>query len=86
MLLAISTPRGDSVAVQAEPLFQKSANPTPNRQKFCNGLLAELRAFFVPSVVSKHSFNLVFLAGAFTDYSLVAQERVTLDQRLVTPK
>lgn len=68
------------------PNWLVPANPTPNQQEFGNDLLAEHGVFFVPSVVSKHSWNLVFLAGAFADYSLVSQERFALDPRLVTTK
>ncbi|RVU34273.1 RES domain-containing protein [Hwanghaeella grinnelliae] len=65
------------------PNWLVPANPTPNQQQFGNDLLAKHGAFYVQSVVSKHSWNLVFLAGEFGEYSLVSQEKFALDPRFV---
>jgi RES domain-containing protein len=57
--------------------------PSAAQQQFGFDLLNRHGAFVVPSVVSHHSWNLVFSPQAFNArYELVNQERFALDTRL----
>jgi RES domain-containing protein len=57
--------------------------PLPAQQQFGLSLLNHYSAFVVPSVVSRHSWNLVFLPQAFkASYALIEQEPFALDARL----
>lgn len=55
--------------------------PTPAQQRYGNRLLSEAAAILLPSVVSKHSWNLIFRAGQAAKAE-VRQERFILDPRL----
>ncbi len=57
--------------------------PSAGQQEFGDALLAAHGVMAVPSVVSRHSWNLVFVAGAASPrYTLHGQERFALDPRL----
>ncbi len=64
------------------PYWLVPSHPTPGQQEFGNELLDRYGAFLAPSVVCKHSWNFVFLAGKFDAYTLSSQERFALDPRL----
>ena len=65
------------------PNWLRPGRPSANQQKFGDALLALHRMFVIPSAVSSHSWNIVFLAGLpGAQYSLRAQERFALDTRL----
>lgn len=67
------------------PNWLRPGRPSANQQGFGDGLLAEFAMFVIPSAVSPHSWNLVFLAGAATGaYAPRAQERFALDTRLAS--
>lgn len=60
--------------------------PSAGQQAFGDGLLSRHRFLVIPSVVSRHSWNLVFLAGAAgPGYALRDQEPFALDTRLNPP-
>lgn len=57
------------------------------QQAFGDGLLARHRFVLIPSVVSNHSWNLVFLsARAGGTYGIRSQEPFALDPRLHAPR
>ena len=60
--------------------------PAPHsggQRRFGDDLIKAHDFVVLPSVVSRHSWNLIFLGGsADKDYSLVSQERFALDTRL----
>lgn len=57
--------------------------PSAGQQKFGDGLLASHAFVAIPSGVSTHSWNLVFVAtGASGLYHVIEQEAFTLDPRL----
>ncbi|MDN3566601.1 RES family NAD+ phosphorylase [Paeniroseomonas aquatica] len=58
--------------------------PSAGQQAFGDELLARHGCALVPSVISSHSWNLVFLAAAGR-HALRAQERFALDPRLHPP-
>jgi RES domain-containing protein len=65
------------------PNWLHPCSPNKNQQEFGDRLLADHRFVLIPSVVSKHSWNLIFdAAKPFTDYENVVQERFALDPRL----
>lgn len=60
--------------------------PSAGQQAFGSRLLAEHGAFLAPSVVSRHSWNLIFEAeAAGWLFQEVEQERFSLDPRLSPP-
>ena len=60
--------------------------PGAGQQAFGDDLLANHPFVAIPSVVSGHSWNLIFTATRATGlYSLIDQERFALDTRLNPP-
>ena len=65
------------------PNWLRPGVPSAGQQAFGDALLAEHKFVLVPSVVSTHSWNLVFVGAlASGAYSLRSQEEVALDPRL----
>jgi len=68
------------------PNWLRPGIPGAGQQAFGNALLAQHKFILIPSVVSTHSWNLIFIgttaAGAYT---LKLQERFALDTRLHPP-
>ena len=62
----------------------RPGNPSAGQQQFGDALLARHRMIVVPSVVSTHSWNLIFVAG-HGGYGLHLQEPFALDPRLHPP-
>lgn len=57
--------------------------PSAGQQEFGSKLLAEHTFLAIPSAVSRHSWNLVFVASrAAESYQVTLQERFALDPRL----
>jgi RES domain-containing protein len=69
-----------------DPHWLNPGMPSAGQQAFGDGLLARHRLVVIPSVVSAHSWNLVFVseraAGA---YFVRSQEPFALDTRLHPP-
>jgi RES domain-containing protein len=60
--------------------------PSAGQRAFGDAMLAAHKFILLPSAVSRHSWNLVFVATvAAGDYSLRSQETFTLDPRLHPP-
>lgn len=60
--------------------------PSAGQQAFGDALLARHRFVLLPSVISSHSWNLMFVgAGALGTYLTRSQERFALDTRLHPP-
>jgi len=67
------------------PNWLRPGRPSANQQRFGDALLVKHGAIVIPSAVSSHSWNLIFLAGTpGTRYSFRAQERFALDTRLAS--
>jgi RES domain-containing protein len=61
--------------------------PSAGQRTFGDALLAAHRFVLLPSVSSRHSWNLMFVAAAATGgYSLRSQEAFSLDPRLHPPQ
>lgn len=91
VLTAVTISEPDSVHV-VEPSAVPNANwlrpgiPSAGQQGFGDGLLGAHRLVVVPSVVSTHSWNLVFVATAAAGaYAVKSQEPFALDPRLHLP-
>ena len=69
----------------ANPNWLYPGIPSAGQQAFGDDLLAAHGALVVPSVVSRHSWNLVFLATGTGGYRLRSQEAFALDPRLHPP-
>lgn len=68
------------------PNWLRPGIPSAGQQAFGDALLRRHRFVVIPSVVSTHSWNLIFLAGsAVSHYSVRVQERFALDTRLHPP-
>lgn len=68
------------------PNWLRPGIPGAGQQAFGDALLRRHRFVAVPSVVSTHSWNLIFLAGpAATHYQIKLQEPFALDTRLHPP-
>ncbi len=65
------------------PNWLRPGRPTANQQRFGDALLGAQGMLVIPSSVSSHSWNFVFLAGV-AGYGLRAQERFALDPRLAS--
>ncbi len=64
-----------------------SGRPSEGQQEYGDALLKKHKVILIPSAVSRHSWNLIFLGGARRKpYALKAQERFALDTRLHPPK
>ena len=86
VLTAVTLPHPAAVhvvdlATVPNPHWLVPGIPSAGQQAFGNALLAEHGLLAVPSVVSRHSWNLVFVAGR-ARYGLHGQERFALDPRL----
>lgn len=67
------------------PNWLRPGRPSARQQMFGDALLAGSDVFVIPSAVSPHSWNLVFLAGTpHVNYIFQAQERFALDTRLAS--
>lgn len=65
------------------PNWLVPAVPTPAQQAYGDGLMNDHIFVAIPSVVSRHSWNLIFDADrARGKYTLIKQERFALDPRL----
>jgi len=73
-------------AAVPNPNWLRPGNPSAGQQAFGDSLLA-LHAFVViPSTVSTHSWNVIFIAATTTGaYTMRLQERFALDTRLHPP-
>ena len=67
----------------SNPAWLQPGMPSAGQKDFGDGMLADHKFMLIPSAVSKHSWNLIFVrslaAGA---YALKSQERFALDTRL----
>ena len=69
------------------PNWLYATRPSAGQQEFGDALLRKYQFLAVPSVVSRHSWNLVFVASrAQGAYQLNGQERFALDTRLHPPQ
>jgi RES domain-containing protein len=91
VLTAVTISEPDSVHV-VEPSAVPNANwlrpgiPSAGQQAFGDGLLGGHRFVVMPSVVSTHSWNLVFIAAAAAGaYAVRSQDPFALDPRLHLP-
>lgn len=65
------------------PNWLRPGIPSAGQQAFGDELLRRHRFVVIPSVVSTHSWNLVFVGGSgASGYALRSQERFALDPRL----
>lgn len=68
------------------PNWLRPGMPSAGQQAFGDALLARHRFVLIPSAVSSHSWNLLFIGtGAAGGYALRSQERFALDTRLQPP-
>lgn len=68
------------------PNWLRPGIPSAGQQAFGDDLLRQHRFVAIPSAVSTHSWNLIFLAEGATDgYTLKFQEAFALDTRLHPP-
>lgn len=68
------------------PNWLRPGIPSAGQQAFGDDLLRQHRFVAIPSAVSRHSWNLIFLAGGATGaYALKFQEAFALDTRLHPP-
>ena len=68
------------------PNWLRPGIPGAGQQAFGDALLAEHPLILVPSAVSSHSWNLIFIASTAAGlYALRSQERFALDTRLHPP-
>lgn len=90
MTAAVITNPGDIHIVDPasvpNPNWLHPGIPSAGQQAFGDDLLRRHRFVAIPSAVSKHSWNLVFLGSGATDaYVLKLQEAFALDTRLHPP-
>lgn len=68
------------------PNWLRPGVPSAGQQFFGDTLLAEHKFVLIPSVVSTHSWNLLFVGTAAAGaYAVLSQERFALDPRLHSP-
>ncbi|MDB5536280.1 MAG: hypothetical protein JWQ65_1155 [Devosia sp.] len=68
------------------PNWLHPGNPSAGQQAYGDALLAQHKFVLLPSAVSIHSWNLIFVASAAAGaFSLRSQERFALDTRLHPP-
>lgn len=68
------------------PNWLRPGIPSVGQQKFGDQLLSDHSYIVLPSTVSTHSWNLIFVAAkAHGSYALRSQERFALDTRLHPP-
>lgn len=88
--IAIADPKRVHVvepAVVPNPHWLRPGIPSAGQQAFGDALLAAHQFVAIPSTVSTHSWNLVFVATrAAGAYALQSQERFALDTRLHPPR
>ncbi len=73
-------------ATVPNPNWLHPGRPGAGQQAFGDRLLAQHAFVAIPSAVSRHSWNLVFVAAnAAGAYKLLSQERFALDTRLNPP-
>ncbi len=86
----IAEPRGVHVvdpAAVPNPNWLRPGVPSAGQQSFGDALLAEHKFVLIPSVVSTHSWNLVFVGTAAAGaYAVRFQEPFALDPRLHPPE
>ncbi len=69
------------------PNWLRPGIPGAGQQAFGDALLAKHPFVLIPSAVSSHSWNLIFVASATAGlYALRSQERFALDTRLHPPR
>jgi RES domain-containing protein len=69
-----------------EPRWLRPGLPGAGQQTFGDALLAAHKFVVIPSAVSTHSWNLIFVAAAAAGtYAVKLQERFALDTRLNPP-
>ncbi|WP_139790485.1 RES family NAD+ phosphorylase [Rhizobium rhizosphaerae] len=87
--LVIEAPSAIHVVEPADvpnPNLLRPGIPSSGQQAFGDALLATHRFVALPSAVSTHSWNLIFLATTSPDgYRLKFQERFAMDTRLSPP-
>src|SRR5262249_24266123 len=64
------------------PNWLRPGTPSAGQQVFGDALLSRHAFVLIPSVVSTHSWNVVFAPSALGHYKLLFQERFALDTRL----
>jgi RES domain-containing protein len=70
-----------------DPAWLRPGIPSAGQKEFGGRLLARHKFILVPSVVSTHSWNLVFVAASAAGaYSLRSQESFVLDVRINRPR
>src|SRR5215467_12361540 len=68
------------------PNWLRPGIPSAGQQEFGDALLARHKFVLIPSVVSTHSWNIIFeSAKARGSYAVILQERFALDTRLHAP-
>ena len=73
-------------AAVSNPSWLHAGIPSAGQQAFGDALLARHKFVLIPSAVSAHSWNLIFIATVAGDaYTLRLQERFALDTRLHPP-
>jgi RES domain-containing protein len=71
----------------ANPNWLRPGIPSAGQQAFGDALLAHHKFIVIPSVVSTHSWNLIFVSAAAAGaYALRMQEVFALDPRLHRPR
>jgi RES domain-containing protein len=91
VLTALTISHPDSVhivdpASVPDPVWLRPGIPAPEQQTFGDSLLARHKFVVVPSAVSTHSWNLLFVAStAAGAYAVRLQEPFALDPRLNSP-
>jgi RES domain-containing protein len=69
------------------PNWLRPGIPSAGQQAFGDDLLGHHRFIVIPSAVSTHSWNLIFVAATATGaYALRSQELFALDTRLHPPR
>jgi RES domain-containing protein len=88
--IAISEPQSVHVVhpeAIPNPAWLQPGTPSAGQKDFGDAVLAKHKFTLIPSAVSKHSWNLIFVgSNAAGAYMLKSQERFALDPRLHPPK
>jgi RES domain-containing protein len=80
---AVRVVRPNEVVANGNPNWLRPGSLSPGQQRFGDELLTKHKFVALPSVVSTHSWNLIFVAErAAGAYALKDQERFALDTRL----
>lgn len=70
----------------ANPNWLVPGSPSAGQQRFGDSLLENYKFVLIPSTVSKHSWNLLFVASnASGQYGNITQEPLSIDTRLNPP-